>query len=110
MSEGYTKSYIAEDGTPMVDMYVWNAEAGEEDYVGSIPAHWGPTEESEEMYSEDLAFAVENTGVSAKSLVEYLRDYDNPDVPVIVETPDGPLAIGGLEMKGGVLTIFTLEG
>lgn len=45
MSEGYNERYIAEDGTPMVRMYVWCAEAGEMDYIGSMPEHWGPDPE-----------------------------------------------------------------
>lgn len=41
----YMEHYIAEDGTPMVQIYTWNNEAGEFDYVGSMPEHWGPHED-----------------------------------------------------------------
>jgi hypothetical protein len=56
MSEGYVEFYIAEDGTKMAAMYTYNYEAGEADYVGSIPAHWGPTPEDwegDDDYWED---------------------------------------------------------
>jgi hypothetical protein len=56
MSEGYVEFYIAEDGTKMAAMYNYNYEAGEADYVGSIPAHWGPTPEDwegDDDYWED---------------------------------------------------------
>lgn len=51
MSDSRFEHFIASDGTPMVHIYRYNYEAGEEDYVESIPEHWFPHEE--EYFTDD---------------------------------------------------------
>lgn len=61
-------------------------------------------------YELDLAHAVANTSFTAGELGHTLSFIDWHKVPVIVETPNGPLAIGHLAEHNGVITLFTLEG
>jgi hypothetical protein len=37
---GFTERRVDENGDEWLDMYTYNAEAGEVDYTGTIPAHW----------------------------------------------------------------------
>lgn len=62
-------------------------------------------------YDEELAFAIANSPLTyqlSTNLATLGTRHGNP--AVIVETPDGPLAISHVEEQDGVIKIFTLEG
>lgn len=62
-------------------------------------------------YALDLEFATEKTSFTNGRLAHNLTypKWDQ-DTPVVVETPNGPLAITHVEMEDGVVKLYTLEG
>lgn len=60
-------------------------------------------------YDKDLAFAIENTAFD-RDYLSYILQYPRwENLSVVVETPNGPLAITHVEEQDGVLKLFTLE-
>lgn len=61
-------------------------------------------------YTFDLEFAERNTNFTLDKLIHYLSYPNwNQDTPVVVETPNGPLAITHVEKEDGVIKLYTLE-